>query len=275
MIKIVGIDLDGTLLTDDKKVCERNKEAIRKALEKGTKIVLCSGRSPEGMQKELDALSLRQEGQYGIGLNGGLVFQTWDNKILSKGHFAKEAAESIIRRAREISDEVNLQLYDGENVFVERWDDTTDLYQRVTSTTATKIPDLMAFSDQVIKIGLFRRGPIDPTFAGIQEIKGKMQQALLPGATSAISAPYLVEFYSEAMHKGVGMQTLMEVLGISREETMGIGDLENDIPLLVSCGIGVAMQNAVPKVKEIADYITEADNNEGGVAEAIERFVLS
>ena len=86
MIKIVGIDLDGTLLTDQKTICKRNKEAIAKALQQGTKIVLCSGRSPDGMKKELEALDLIREGQYGIGLNGGLVFRTVDNFLLHKGH---------------------------------------------------------------------------------------------------------------------------------------------------------------------------------------------
>ncbi len=274
MIKIVGIDLDGTLLTDDKKICERNVETIRKAVQKGIKIVLCSGRSPDGMKKELDKLQLRREGQYGIGLNGGIVFRTMDNHLLHKGHMEETAARSIITKAREISDEVNLQLYDGSGVYVERWDETTDLYQKVTGSNAHVVPDLMALSGKVVKIGLFRKGEIDLSFGKILETKAKMLSCLPEKTTAAISAPYLVEFYNEETHKGAGIKILMKELGITREETMGIGDLENDIPLMRSCGIGVAMQNAVPKVKEIADYITAANNNEGGVAEAIERFVL-
>lgn len=274
MIKMVGIDLDGTLLTDQKTICERNKEAIAKALQQGTKIVLCSGRSPDGMKKELEALDLIREGQYGIGLNGGLVFRTVDNFLLHKGHLPQKAAQRIIERARELSEEVNLQLYDGNGVYVERWDHTTDLYQRVTGSSASVVKDLMEMSDRVVKIGLFRRAEIDPTFQGILETKAKMMPYLLEGTTGAISAPYLVEFYSKDTHKGAGMEVLRKLLGILPEETMGIGDLENDIPLIESCGIGVAMQNAVPLVKEKAGYITKVDNNAGGVAEAIERFVL-
>ena len=274
MIKIVGIDLDGTLLTDDKQICERNVDTIRKAIQKGVKIVLCSGRSPDGMRKELDKLQLRIEGQYGIGLNGGIVFRTIDNHLLHKGHMDEEAARAIITKARELSDEVNLQLYDGSGVYVERWDATTDLYQRVTGSNAHVVPDLMALSGNVVKIGLFRRGEIDPSFGKILETKAKMTSCLPERTTAAISAPYLVEFYNETTHKGAGIAILMKELGITREETMGIGDLENDIPLLESCGVGIAMQNAVSKVKEVADYVTTANNNEGGVAEAIERFVL-
>lgn len=274
MVKIVGIDLDGTLLTDDKKICERNIRVIKEAVQKGVKIVLCSGRSRDGMKREMETLQLVQEGQYGVGLNGGVVFRTWDSKLLHKGHMDEDAARAIILRARELSDEVNLQLYDGNSVFVERWDDTTDLYQRYTGSIASVVPDLMALCGNVVKIGLFRRGEIDYSFGKIQETKAKMTKALPEGTTAAITAPYLVEFYSENTNKGSGIEILMEELGIPREETMGIGDLENDIPLLQTCGIGVAVQNAVPKVKEAADYITAADNNQGGVAEAIELFAL-
>ena len=274
MVKLVGIDLDGTLLTDDKKICERNIEVIQKAVEKGVKIVLCSGRSFDGMKRELEILQLKKEGQYGVGLNGGIVFQNWDRKLLHKGHMEEEAVKAIIQRARELSDEVNLQLYDGKGIYVERWDDTTDLYQRYTGCTAQVVPDLMAFSKDVVKIALFRRGEIDYSFGKIQETKAKMTQNFPERTTAAISAPYLVEFYSESTDKGSGIEILMKELGIPREEIMGIGDLENDIPLLEMCGVSIAMQNAAPKVKEVADYVTIANNNEGGVAEAIELFAL-
>ena len=63
MIQIIGLDLDGTLLNDEKAICSRNVEVLLKAKEQGAKIVLCSGRSPEGMQRELKALGLKVEGQ--------------------------------------------------------------------------------------------------------------------------------------------------------------------------------------------------------------------
>ena len=71
------------------------------------------------------------------------------------------------------------------------------------------------------------------------------------------------------------MKILAEKLGLDRSEIMGIGDLENDMPLIEYAGFGVVMANGSQVMKEAADYITKDNNNEGGVAEAIEKYVLN
>lgn len=277
MIRLVAIDLDGTLFKDDKTICKENIEAIQRALEKGCKIVLASGRSFESMVNVIDTVGLRNEGQYAIGLNGGVLFQTMDGKLLARNGMKPEEAVQVIELSRKWTDEVNAQLYDGEGVFVERWDTTTDFYEKVTGVAPKMVSDLKALAERAIKIGFFLRksdpsptGPLDLA----KETKARAEAAKPNHSACLISAPYLVEFCDVDNNKGTGLQRLGEILGIDVAEMIAIGDLDNDLPMIRTAGLGVAMKNAPAEVKAEADYVTERTNNEGGVAEVIEKFVL-
>lgn len=277
MIRLVAIDLDGTLLKDDKTICPENIEAIGKALKQGCKIVLASGRSFESMKREIDALGLGVAGQYAIGLNGGILFETNGGKLLARNGMRPEEAEEIIELSRTWEAEVNAQLYDGNGVFVERWDTTTDFYQKVTRATPVVVSDMKTLANEAVKIGFFlRQGDPDPA-GPLDEAKAMKQraEAVKPEHISClISAPYLVEFCDERNNKGSGLLRLGEILGIDASEMIAIGDLDNDLPMIRTAGLGVAMKNAPAEVKAEAGYVTERTNNEGGVAEVIEKFVL-
>jgi Cof subfamily protein (haloacid dehalogenase superfamily) len=88
------------------------------------------------------------------------------------------------------------------------------------------------------------------------------------------SAPYFLEMLDKRVNKGTGVKSLADVLGIKPEEIMTIGDQENDIAMIEYAGVGVAMDNAIPSVKEVANFVTKS-NLEDGVAYAIEKFVLN
>ena len=88
------------------------------------------------------------------------------------------------------------------------------------------------------------------------------------------SAPFFLEFLNKEVNKGVGVEMLAKHLGVKREEVITMGDAGNDLHMIEYAGMGIAMGNAFDEVKEAANYITDS-NNEGGVAKAIEKFVLS
>lgn len=92
--------------------------------------------------------------------------------------------------------------------------------------------------------------------------------------TSFFSCDEYLEYCPLGATKGYGVEYLEKFLNISKENTIAVGDQENDIPMLQAAHIGCAMKNAEEKVKEIADYVTEHDNNEDGVAEVIEKFIF-
>lgn len=275
MIRMVGIDLDGTLLTDEKTVCSRNVEILRKAKEKGTKIVLCSGRSPDGMQRELKALGLKDEGQYGIGLNGAAIYETATGKIIERTLMKPDMAAQLIELGRKMKDRVNIQVYTGEEVLVDRWNETTDFYQKATGSHPRLVENLMDWTEKTVKIIFFQQGEIDYSLRTINELKEITLPNVPLGTQCVISAPYLLEFFDESIDKGKGIQSLAAYLKVEQQEVMCVGDQENDLPMLRYAGLSVVMANGAPEVKAIGDYITQADNNEGGVAEAVEKFVLS
>ena len=274
MIQIIGLDLDGTLLNDQKAICERNIEVLMEAKKKGAKIVLCSGRAPEGMQRELKILGLKDKGQYAVGLNGAVVYEADTGKVIHQTLMKPEAVRAMVETGRRFRDRMNVQVYTSGQVYVERWDETTDYYEKATGSHPKLVDDVLEFVNETIKIVFFHKGEFDYTLEKITKLKNDCLPSVPQGTQCVISAPYLVEFLDESIDKGIGMDILANYLNVPRSDVMCVGDQENDMPMLKYAGLSVVMANGAPHVKELAHYVTEIDNNEGGVAEAVEKFVL-
>ena len=274
MIQIIGLDLDGTLLNDQKAICDRNIEVLMRAKEEGAKIVLCSGRAPEGMQRELKILGLKEKGQYAVGLNGAVVYEADTGKVIHQTLMQPEAVRTMVETGRRFRDRMNIQLYTGGQVYVERWDETTDYYEKATGSHPKLVDDVLEFVNETIKIVFFHKGEFDYTLEKITKLKNDCLPSVPQGTQCVISAPYLVEFLDESIDKGIGMDILAKYLNVPQSDVMCVGDQENDMPMLKYAGLSVVMANGAPHVKELAHHVTEIDNNEGGVAEAVEKFVL-
>ena len=274
MIQIIGLDLDGTLLNDQKAICDRNIEVLMKAKEQGAKIVLCSGRAPEGMQRELKILGLKEKGQYAVGLNGAVVYEADTGKVIHQTLMQPEAVRTMVETGRKFRDRMNIQLYTGGQVYVERWDETTDYYEKATGSHPKLVEDVLEFVNETIKIVFFHKGEFDYSLEKITKLKNDCLPSVPQGTQCVISAPYLVEFLDESIDKGIGMDILAHYLNVPQSDVMCVGDQENDMPMLKYAGLSVVMANGAPHVKELAHYVTESDNNEGGVAEAVEKFVF-
>ena len=274
MIQIIGLDLDGTLLNDQKAICDRNIEVLMRAKEEGAKIVLCSGRAPEGMQRELKILGLKEKGQYAVGLNGAVVYEADTGKVIHQTLMQPEAVRTMVETGRRFRDRMNIQLYTSGQVYVERWDETTDYYEKATGSHPKLVDDVLEFVNETIKIVFFHKGEFDYTLEKITKLKNDCLPSVPQGTQCVISAPYLVEFLDESIDKGIGMDILAHYLNVPQSDVMCVGDQENDMPMLKYAGLSVVMANGAPHVKELAHYVTEIDNNEGGVAEAVEKFVL-
>ena len=277
-IQIVGIDLDGTLLNDQKKICKRNIEILQKAKEAGIKIVLCSGRPAEGMQRELSTLNLKEEGQYGIALNGGIIYQTKDSTPIFQYPMDPKAAEELILLGRSMPEQLHIQLYTKSNVMVETRCQETEYYEQSTGSRLVQVDDLMPYTKEAVKMVFFlhtgKWPQPDGALDGILSLKSTVLPQITQRVQCVISAPYLLEFFDPDVDKGKKKKKLAGYLGVPQEAVMCIGDLENDLPMLQYAGMSVAMKNGSDEVKQIAHYITSADNNQGGVAEAVEKFAL-
>ena len=233
MIKLVAIDLDGTLLNEQKLISDENKQALAQAKQQGVKIVLCTGRPLAAMAHYLQELGLVDEGDYSITFNGGLVQKNDTGEIMEK-------------KVMEVS------LYNVLNKLLQ-----------FQPADISDITDEFVLNKAVIA---YDQEELDPK---IKEIPAEFHEMYEIIKTRSM----LLEFMPKGVTKAYGISLLAKDLGLKQEEIMAIGDEENDLPMIQYAGLGVAMENAVPFVKEAADFVT-ASNEENGVAKVIQKFVL-
>ena len=267
-IKLITIDIDDTLVNTAKQVTPRVKAALQEATAQGVKVVLTTGRPLPGVQEYLDELGLNhQDDQYAITYNGGVV-QTTNGEELG----GKELAYSDYLRLREVADEL------GAYLQVETID--------AAYTSAKEINDWASRENFLIKMPLFIKpvDEMDPNdhyvkfmFIGDEADIDAWRDALPNDVKEAYyivkSTPQHLEFMHKDATKGSGLLTLADKLGIDQSETMALGDQQNDITMIEAAGLGVAMGNAVPEVKAVADVETTTQNTDG-VGVAVEKWVL-
>ncbi|WP_297421546.1 sugar-phosphatase [Clostridium sp.] len=268
MYKLIALDMDGTLLTTDKKVSARNKKAIKAAEEKGVKIVLASGRPLAGLTKFLEELDLLKDEDYVLSFNGGLVQNTKTKKIVSKVSLKGSDLKIIYNISKELN--INIHAFSAsEGLIAPKTSQYTE-YEATLNGIDFTIKDFNEIDDDedIIKVMM-----IDP-----QEILDpaieKLPSELYEKYSVFKSAPFFLEFTNKEVDKGLGLKKLGEYLGIKREEIIACGDAGNDLSMVKYAGLGVAMDNATPEVKEEANFITTS-NDENGVANVIEKFILN
>lgn len=267
-IKLITIDIDDTLVNTAKQVTPRVKAALQEATAQGVKVVLTTGRPLPGVQEYLDELGLNhQDDQYAITYNGGVV-QTTNGEELG----GKELAYSDYLRLREVADEL------GAYLQVETID--------AAYTSAKEINYWASRENFLIKMPLIIKpvDEMDPNdhyvkfmFIGDEADIDSWRDALPADVKEAYyivkSTSQHLEFMHKDATKGSGLLTLAAKLGIDRSETMALGDQQNDVTMIEAAGLGVAMGNAVPEVKAVADVETTTQNADG-VGVAVEKWVL-
>ena len=266
-IKLIALDLDGTLLTTDKKLTERTKSMLKAAREQGVKVVLTTGRPLKAMDFFLKELGTDgHEDEYTITFNGGLV-QKNTGEILDKTVFSIDD----VSRIYEETEKLNIPLDAiSEGIVYQIQSDQESLYAQFTPTL-TFIPTAFEdLSSQITYNKCVTAFPQEPLDAAIQKISPE----LFDKYEIFKSRELLLEWSPKNVHKATGLAKLIEHLGIDRSQVMACGDEANDLSMIEWAGLGVAMQNAVPEVKAVANVVTPMTNDEEAVAWAIEKYVL-
>ena len=268
MIKLVAIDLDGTLLNSKKELSPRNKETLMKAKAAGIKIVLCTGRPLKAIEVYLEELGLLDHGDYSITFNGGLVQKNESGEIMEKAlmplediHELHELAVSLDVPLDVLSDGLVLQLPTSLNY--------RSIYGELNNLLTFETAQL----DQLATDGVYNKAVIALEENYLDEQIKKIPREFYDRYEVIKTRNNLLEFMPKGITKAYGISLLAKDLGINQEEIMTIGDEENDLPMIEYAGLGVAMKNAVPKVKEAAQVITDT-NDRDGVAKVVETYVL-
>ena len=267
-IRVLALDLDGTLTNDEKIVTPRTRAALDAAAAQGVTIVLASGRPTAGIMPLAKELGLDKKGGCILSYNGGAIIDCATGETLYRKQLDAKYVPQLCSFAREQG--VAIVTYNKQGVVSENPEDEWALKECFTcKLPMQKVEDLAAYVDypickMLITVDPARRDAVCE--AGKAQFEGRID--LYP------SSPFFIEAVPLGVAKDGSLAALLERMGLGRENLMACGDGLNDRSMIEFAGVGVAMQNAEPPVKDCADYVTEADNNHDGVAEAVEKFIL-
>jgi Cof subfamily protein (haloacid dehalogenase superfamily) len=266
-IKLIAIDIDGTLLNSQHVVTEAVESALKAAMTKGVKVILATGKTYHSGEHLVKQLGLTTPGVYNQGTN---IFNA-DGTLHSQITLDTNVARQVITFAEDRG--FIIALYSGRRILVRKLENRIrDLTDKYHEPLAEQVGPLQNVLDSVPINKLLAVYPDDA-----RRVKALRWQLSMQIDRSArllnAGIPDMLEVMPPGVSKGSGVKTLIKELGIPAEAVLAIGDAENDIEMLQFAGIGVAMGNAPQQVKDVADAVV-ASNDEDGVAEAVKRFVL-
>lgn len=268
MYKLVAIDMDGTLLREDKSVSDRTREAIRAAKAKGVKIVLASGRPIEGINRYLEELDLISKEDYVLSYNGSLVLNTETKEVISSAILSGKDIHDLYKLSKELG--VNIHAFSRtQGLITPKTSTYTEVEANINGIKINEMDfNLVDREDEIVKIMFIDEPEI------LSKAVDNLPKYLYDNYTIVRSTPFFLEFLNINSNKGTGIEALAKYLNIKKEEIICIGDADNDRHMVEYAGLGVAMGNAIEGIKNISQYITSS-NNEDGVAEVIEKFILN
>lgn len=276
-IKLVALDLDGTLFNSQSVISKRNIDTIRKATDAGINVIISSGRPYNGLPHDpAKAAGM----QYAITANGAAVYELGTKKCLYESCINDEVVIPITDYL--LTKKVHVDVFiDGHGYSpIKCLEDAKYLcvppsLKEYIMNTRTRVPSI---TDMIKENGTHVQ-KITLNFDVDENGKFYCRDEVFDYLTSipqidVVSGGYgNLEFTKKGVSKGVALVKLAEILGINIASTMAIGDSENDLAIIEAAGIGVAMKNATDLIKDTADYITDS-NDEDGVATAIAKFCL-
>lgn len=288
MLKLLAIDLDGTLLNSYGDISNENKEAIKYALNKGVEVVLASGRDPLTMQKISRELGIEN---YLIAGNGASVYDIKAQKNIYENFIDTNKALKIIKMCKENS--IFFNLYTDKGIITESLNFNVKVFNSENNHKASEkqtnieiVKDIYEYAQNnplnILKIIICDDSKIifNNISQKLKQIKGievldvaHMSRKIIRVGTEEVEIEY---YYTEVSSKDVdkwnAIEYLINTLQIKKEEVMAIGDNINDKKMVQNSAAGVAMGKSALAIKNIGDFITE-DNNSNGVEKAIYQYI--
>jgi len=266
--KLLVVDVDGTLVDKNGVISSEDERAIAKAIAAGVKVAISTGRVIKACQGIISKFSL--DGHH-IFFDGALVSDPAQSNEVYSQPIKKEMVRQAVEFAR--LNDIYLELYSPERFFAERENWSDNVHYRFFGV-APVIADFSSIweRERIMKAEMVVHNPEEAAKA--QLFQNEFNHSLRFSIARSPAYPEIdfVNIIDPEVSKGEALKALASFLGISTDEVIAIGDGLNDISLLETSGLAVAMGNAFPEVKKVADYIT-VDVDQSGVAAAVERFV--
>lgn len=272
-IRMIGLDLDGTVFNDQKEITPETRKAIAEAIGRGVTVLPATGRPVSGLPE--DFLSIPGV-RYAVTANGSRIVDLSTGEAVYQCLIPWERVQEIIREMEECPDG-SWEAYYGGECYVDR-----DKYVLV------KHPDITPAMEEYIRKSRIYKGDLAEymrenklgaeklhmVFSSTEKRNRMLEQLRRhKDLNVSFATSFNLEIISAKSGKGSGLLALGRLLGIPREEIMACGDAPNDWDMLRKAGFAVVMENGDPETKKLADFITKS-NREDGVAYAIRKFVL-
>lgn len=271
--KILFSDLDDTLLNKDKTISDENRQAIIRLLEQGHYFVAVTGKPMPVGRSVVMELGLTMPGCYMIAFNGAQVYDCAADRILTERTLRMDAVREIIDEAEQ--EGIHVQTYQQNHILTRRHDKELDFYLERARMGYKLVSDIFSSIEKepnkVILIDLESQ----QTLLDFRENFKRKHPDMEEWCSCFFTCDEYLEFCPKGTNKGLGVKYLSEFLNVPQKNTVAVGDERNDISMIEAAGTGVAVKNAISKLKEAADYITEKDHENGAVAEVIDKFILN
>ncbi|MFT8315070.1 MAG: Cof-type HAD-IIB family hydrolase [Clostridium sp.] len=270
--KLICIDMDGTLLDDKKEVSDENLRTLKKASEKGVKIAVCTGRLFASARYYAELIGVKAPV---IASNGAYIREKDSDKVIYELSIGVDKCKKLQSILSKYDFNIYYNKYDAvitQNGFYEG-----NTYAAMNKNLPDKNKIKLITTEDIDKVieeqgdDILKCICISDNYEGLAKARDEILEAGYYEVVSSNSDN--IEIMIEGVAKGRAVKVLADFYNIAREEVICIGDNENDLSMIEFAGLGVAMGNATDKVKNIANYITETNNN-NGVAKVIEKFIL-
>lgn len=266
--KIFFTDLDGTLLTDGKEISPATKDTLRKWTSAGNKLVLSSGRAIESVNNVRISLGLDFPGMYLIGSNGGEIFDCAGEQMISRTPLTFRQVSLAMEIAKK--EGVHCHTYTDTHIISPADDEELLYYRHAIHTPVIICEDVLSVLDKepckCIAIELHDKNKLE-----------HFRQTLLPLVEGELNLLYsndkYLEIFPASSGKGAAVRKLCGMLDIPLANSLAAGDEANDISMIQSASIGIAMKNAKENVKQTADVITQTDNNHDGLVPILLQYI--
>ena len=265
--KVLALDLDGTLVGNDKEIKERDKELVIEAQRQGVVVVLASGRPMFGITPIAKAIRMDEFGGYILSFNGGKTIQYPTGEVIQEKVFPLDMLPAIYKVAKDVN--MELISYENDYILTERPEDIyvykESFLNRMLMRKVENLLEYITFNvPKCLMVGDAKR---------LALVEQDMKQQFGHRLNIFRSEPYFLEIMPQGIDKGQALGKVLKHIGCSREEMIAIGDGFNDLTMVQSAGLGIAMANAQQVIKDAAQYIT-LTNEENGVAHVVEKFIF-
>ena len=270
MYKMITLDMDGTLLNEEKRITDGCKEAMRQAVMNDKYVVIATGRAISELE---DYRADFEHVSYIIGESGGILYDWKKQCVMDKESFEVSDVEKIYELSKQ--QDIMIQWFMNGSAYV--YDDQLHRlkdyemgeYQDLFNRSSNPIYDLDAFMEEhkheLEKMNLYHR-TVDAKMVTFEASKAIAVDKAFAELTS-------VEFSPKGVSKAKGLKSLCKLLDVEIAQTISVGDSFNDLQIMETAGLAVAMKNAKKEVLAIADVVVN-DNNHDGCAQAIYEYLL-